>query len=244
MPQDEDMYFNYPDDYEEYDEDDFFYHMYFDEVSTTPLPDEFYDILQSVSAGSNPQPVNYPEYSYLDYLNDRTIGGPANFSAVSLRNPNATTSRPVRTPPTFPPRRRARLPFKKRRKPAPPSVTESATDPLPRSNRYLRNGKKSRWRRTARRSGNRRRRQKNRRRRKRKKVVDPRIVGILDRRIPTLFRQAAFVKISLASFVVLSTGVTNAIPIGRKKIIPLYKGVVQVYGNTHRYIEHYNRMKM
>lgn len=56
----------------DYDEDDFFYHMYFDEVSTTPLPEEFYDILESVSAGSNPQPAAYPDY--FDYfLNEERI---------------------------------------------------------------------------------------------------------------------------------------------------------------------------
>lgn len=37
----------------DYDEDDFFYHQYFDEVSTTATPDEFYDILES---------ANYPDY--------------------------------------------------------------------------------------------------------------------------------------------------------------------------------------
>ena len=50
------------DEYEDYDEDDFFYHMYFDAVSTTPLPDEFYDIF-TISTGGNPQQVsNYPDY--------------------------------------------------------------------------------------------------------------------------------------------------------------------------------------
>ena len=48
------MYFEY-EDTEEYDEDDFFYHMYFDEVTTTALPDEFYDILDAVSGDSDSQ---------------------------------------------------------------------------------------------------------------------------------------------------------------------------------------------
>ena len=45
----------------DYDEDDFFYHLYFDEVSTTPIPDEFYDLLES---------SNYPDY--FDYF-DKSI---------------------------------------------------------------------------------------------------------------------------------------------------------------------------
>ena len=43
----------YGDGYDEYDEDDFFYHMYFDEVSTTHIPPEFYDLLESVSLSPN-----------------------------------------------------------------------------------------------------------------------------------------------------------------------------------------------
>ena len=60
-------------DHEEYGEyleydgyDDFFYHMYFDEVSTTPLPEEFYDILESVSHSGGDNVSNYPDY--FDYI--------------------------------------------------------------------------------------------------------------------------------------------------------------------------------
>ena len=67
---------------------------------------------------------------------------------------------------------------------------------------------------TKRRRYKKRRRNKNKNKTKRKKIIDPRIVGILDRRVPTEFRQSPFITISLASFVVLSTGVTNLIPQG------------------------------
>ena len=40
-------------------------------MSTTPLPDGFYDILESVSGGSNPQVLNYPDYA-IDYLANRS----------------------------------------------------------------------------------------------------------------------------------------------------------------------------
>jgi hypothetical protein len=70
MPADYDMYFDYKN---EYNEDDFFYHMYFDEVSTTPLPDEFYDILHSVSTGVKaPIVAKSPDYESL--LANRNIG--------------------------------------------------------------------------------------------------------------------------------------------------------------------------
>ena len=62
---DEDFYASYGvDDYEGWDEDDFFYHQYFDEVSTTPIPDEFNDLLESVA--NNNQAANYPDY--FDYF--------------------------------------------------------------------------------------------------------------------------------------------------------------------------------
>ena len=48
----------------DYDKDDFFYNQYFDEVSTTPIPDEFYDLLDSVS--NNNQGANYPDF--FDYF--------------------------------------------------------------------------------------------------------------------------------------------------------------------------------
>ena len=55
---------DYYDYYEGWDEDDFFYHQYFDEVSTTPIPDEFYDLLES---------SNYPDYFdyFVKSINDR-----------------------------------------------------------------------------------------------------------------------------------------------------------------------------
>jgi hypothetical protein len=70
MPANYDMYFDYKN---EYNEDDFFYQMYFDEVSTTPLPDEFYDILLSVSNGVKaPIVAKSPDYESL--LANRNIG--------------------------------------------------------------------------------------------------------------------------------------------------------------------------
>ena len=73
------MYEEYS-DYIEYDEDDFFYHMYFDEVSTTPLPSEFYDILETVSGGNKaPAVVDYPNYG--DLFNNRK----ANFTLDGFR---------------------------------------------------------------------------------------------------------------------------------------------------------------
>ena len=60
----------YDGDYEGYDEDEFFYHMYFDEVSTTPVPEEFYDILEYVSNSEGNSFSNYPDY--FDYIR----GGP------------------------------------------------------------------------------------------------------------------------------------------------------------------------
>ena len=50
---------------------------------------------------------------------------------------------------------------------------------------------------------------------KRKRVKDARVVGILDRRVPIAFRQSDFISISLAKFVVLSTGVNGARLIGK-----------------------------
>ena len=47
------------------------------------------------------------------------------------------------------------------------------------------------------------------------KQSDPRIAGILDRRVPELFRVTPFVTISLTKFVILSTGSTP-ITAGRK----------------------------
>ena len=67
MPEEYGMYNG---DYEGYDEDEFFYHMYFDEVSTTPVPEEFYDILEYVSNSDGNSFSNYPDY--FDYIR----GGP------------------------------------------------------------------------------------------------------------------------------------------------------------------------
>ena len=67
MPEEYGMYNG---DYEGYDEDEFFYHMYFDEVSTTPVPEEFYDILEYVSNSEGNSFSNYPDY--FDYIR----GGP------------------------------------------------------------------------------------------------------------------------------------------------------------------------
>ena len=117
------------------------------------------------------------------------------------------------------------------------------------SSRFSRNRKLARWRRDTHDSKNalsqaskrkqKRLRIKNRRRRKRIKNKnnrrqDPRIVGILDRRIPEEFRQAEFITISLTKFVVLSTGVT-AITQGWQSIFYIFYSPY-IHLHIHQYI--------
>ena len=191
---------------EEYDEDDFYYHMYFDEVSTTPLPiDDFYDILESVSAGSEPQvlsppssekPPDYTDYfggydyefdltktlnDTLEYFRDRVPRRVAGHNSTTRNGRN--NGKMLRLKRDTQPRDKNALSLAQKRQ--------------------LINAKKS---------GKRLRIKVNHKRNRvrRRKVNDPRVIGILDRRTPELFRQSPFVTISLTKFVVLSTGVTNA----------------------------------
>jgi hypothetical protein len=243
MPADYDMYFDYKN---EYNEDDFFYHMYFDEVSTTPLPDEFYDILHSVKASSG---LDSPDYASL--LSNRKIGrqnitlkaaavaggSPTWVAAAAILEDAAATADPdpVISTTQFNVGRNVTQ-FGRRA-----GEEEGKEEP-----RAARNSKQSRWRRSAssrntiRRTaaaenkkkhpaaatkkgkgqnlkwtlsskGTRRREQARRRRRKKKKQKqDPRIVGILDLRVPAYFKTNIFVPILLESFIVLSTGVAPA----------------------------------
>ena len=203
------MYFN---EYEapDYDEDDFFYHMYFDEVSTTPLPiDQIYDILESVSAGSNPDVITSPDdYDYnLDDYSDYNLDSYPSYSDYYDLGTKALND----TLDFF----RNRIPRRQRQR----------QPRMPRTN-----GKMARWKRDVngvrkrskrsvsdnnyKKTGKRLRIKKvninNKRNKIRRKVVnDPRVIGILDRRIPPVFRQSEFVTISLTKFVVLSTGVTQ-----------------------------------
>ena len=204
-------------EYENYDEDDFFYHMYFDEVSTTPLPEEFYDILESVSAGSNPQPAAYPDY--FDYfLNEERIRqANEEETTTEISSRQSKNSRYLRWKKsaginqTRPAGSRRNSKFMK-------SIKQSSGGPRPsrpnskvRSKRSPGRGKKVKkhWKKELLKL---RRRKKRRRESKAGKRFSRGrgIIGILDRRIPAQFRQADFISISLASFVILSTGVTTS----------------------------------
>ena len=251
------MYFDYKN---EYNEDDFFYHMYFDEVSTTPLPDEFYDILHSVSGGNKPPVVESLDYASL--LGNRNIGhrnistaditaaGTAAWAAAGSAAGSATGSEDETAGDTI-----ATL----------SDVVEVATDPAPaisvtqfnvgrnitqfgrkaarieanKPPRSARNSKRTRWRRHAAAGRRRDQRKKDTKKskqvnsakkqklkwtmsskekrkkgqqagKKKKKKQDPRIVGILDLRVPANFKTNFFVPILLESFIVLSTGVAPA----------------------------------
>ena len=197
---------------EEYDEDDFYYHMYFDEVSTTPLPiDDFYDILESVSAGSEPQvltpPASEDPPDYTDYFGDygdydfgnydydltKTLNDTLEYfrNRVPRRVAGNKTSRTGRNNGKM-------LRFKRDTQPREKNAMSRA------KRRKLINGKKAGKRLRITKVNNQRNRV------RRRKVNDPRVIGILDRRTPELFRQSSFVTIKLTKFVVLSTGVTNA----------------------------------
>ena len=203
----------------DYDEDDFFYHMYFDEVSTTPLPEEFYDILESVSAGSNPQPAAYPDY--FDYfLNEERIRQANEGETTTERSSRQSkNSRYLRwknsangTSQTRPAEsRRRNSKFMKSTK----QSTSLDQPPRPKSKvrtkRSPGRGKKVKkhWKKELLKL---QRRKKRRRQSKAGKRFSRGrgVIGILDRRIPPQFRQADFITISLASFVILSTGVTTS----------------------------------
>lgn len=202
--------------YEGYDEDEFFYHMYFDEVSTTPLPEEFYDILESVSNSGGDYVSNYPDY--FDYILKSGLGSNTSDSEIStqpsLRQSKNTSYLQFGDENTFKnPRRNSKFMKLKQRNgknseqkirgkrsvtPKHSEIETFSVSPV----RTKRSSVKSKKR--------------NKRRhwlgfRKRKQVA-PGVIGILDRnRPPGLFRQSEFVTIKLASFVVLSTGVTNVL---------------------------------
>ena len=203
----------------DYDEDDFFYHMYFDEVSTTPLPEEFYDILESVSAGSNPQPAAYPDY--FDYfLNEERIRQANEGETTTERSSRQSkNSRYLRwknsangTSQTRPAEsRRRNSKFMKSTKQSTSLDQPSRPKSIVRTKRSPGRGKKVKkhWKKELLKL---QRRKKRRRQSKAGKRFSRGrgVIGILDRRIPPQFRQADFITISLASFVILSTGVTTS----------------------------------
>ena len=204
---DEDNYAMYGiDDYEGYDEDDFFYHMYFDEVSTTPIPDEFYDLLESVA--SNNQGANYPDY--FDYF-DKSIRNRTSDESDTTTVSSARQSKNTRY-----------LNFEKsnrasRRNSKFLSMKSDAQMPHSRLSKVMRGHSsesvKVRSKRTAMKRNLKRARQREARIRSGLRIVrngSP-VIGILDRRVPrnSFFRQGEFLPIALTKFVVLSTGVTS-----------------------------------
>ena len=210
MPEEYGMY----DEYEGYDEDEFFYHMYFDEVSTTPLPDEFYDILESVSNSGGNSFSNYPDY--FDYILKSGLRANTSDSETSTQ-PSPRQSKNKRYlqfgDETNLKKSRRNSKFMKykqregendadRTKIIGKRSADSEDVALVRVKRAFRGNKKNK-------------NKKNKKRRqgfRKRKQIEPGIIGILDRRIPIFFRQSAFVTIALTRFVVLSTGVTT----GRK----------------------------
>ena len=218
MPEEYGMYNG---DYEGYDEDEFFYHMYFDEVSTTPVPEEFYDILEYVSNSEGNSFSNYPDY--FDYIRGgaslaRNTSDSELSTLPSLRqnknkrylhfgdlshNKNST-------------RRNSKfLQFKKRKEAASETKTLSKRPAsFPTSGTTSRNFSSDvahvRTKRASKNKKNKKRKKKNARGGFRKrKQLERGIIGILDRRIPVFFRQSPFVSIALTQFVILSTGVTT-----------------------------------
>lgn len=204
---DDDFYAMYGvDEYEGYDEDDFFYHMYFDEVSTTPIPDEFYDLLESVA--NNNQALNYPDY--FDYF-DKSIRNRTSEESDSTTVKSARQSKNTRY-----------LNFEKSNKGSRrnskflnmKSDTKIHHSRLSKAMReHSSDLVKVRSKRTALKRNLKRTRHREARMRSGLRIVrngSP-VIGNLDRRIPrnSLFRQGEFLTIALTKFVVLSTGVTS-----------------------------------
>ena len=204
---DDDFYAMYGvDDYEGYDEDDFFYHMYFDEVSTTPIPDEFYDLLESVA--SNNQAANYQDY--FDYF-DKSIRNRTSDESDTTTVRSARQSKNTRYL-NFEKSKRA-----SRRNSKFLSLKSDAKMHHSRLSKVMRDQSsesvKVRSKRTAMKSNLKRARQREARIRSGLRIVrngSP-VIGILDRRTPrnSFFRQGEFLAIALTKFVVLSTGVTS-----------------------------------
>jgi len=201
----------------EYDEDDFFYHMYFDEVSTTPLPDEFYDILESVSAGSNPQPAAYPDY--FDYfLNEKKIKN-VEETTTEISSRQSKNTRYLRWKNSRG-RNQTRPSSSRRNSKYMKSIKHGLSrPPAPRPNSKLTRSRRSlgktrkvkQWEKHLRLNKKKTRRfRKAGRRFRQGRGTGRGIIGILDRRVPPQFRQAEFITISLATFVILSTGVTTS----------------------------------
>ena len=205
----EDFYGMYGvDDYEGYDEDDFFYHMYFDEVSTTPIPDEFYDLLESVA--SNNQGANYPDY--FDYF-DKSIK-----NRTSDDESDITTVRSARQS-----KNTRYLNFEKSKRASRRNSKFLSMKSDANMQHHSRLSKvmnyssiesvKVRSKRTARKRNLKRARQREARIRSGLRIVrnGAPVIGILDRRTPrnSFFRQGEFLSIALTKFVVLSTGVTS-----------------------------------
>ena len=197
------MYDNYADYGDDYDDEDFFYHMYFDEVSTTPIPEEFYDLLESVSnSDSDYFGVNdyFGGYDYgLRFRNSSETTTQASsrrskntkylnlFSDKSSQRRNSKYLRAVKSDVSM------------RDGSVRRSLNDSKRDKSVklRSKRSMKNKKKSAKGKKLK-AGFRKRKQ-----------ISPGVIGILDRRIPLFFRQSPFVTIALTKFVILSTGVTT-----------------------------------
>ena len=214
----------YNGDYEGYDEDEFFYHMYFDEVSTTPVPEEFYDILEYVSNSDGNSFSNYPDY--FDYIRGgaglaRNKSDSELSTQPSLRqNKNKRYLQFGDLKNNNNSRRNSKfLQFKKRKEAASETKAlskRSASLPasgISKTSKKLSSG--ATHVRSKRASKNKKQKKKNQKKKKgrvgfrKRKQLDPGVIGILDRRIPVFFRQSPFVSIALTQFVILSTGVTT-----------------------------------
>ena len=191
------MYDNY-DDYDDYDDEDFFYHMYFDEVSTTPIPEEFYDLLESVSNSDS----DY--FGVNDYFGGYDYGLRFRNSSETTTEASSRRSKNTKYLNLFSKKSSQRRNSKylrttSRNDSVRRKLNDSKSDHSVklRSKRSMKNKKKSAKGKKLK-AGFRKRKQ-----------ISPGVIGILDRRIPLFFRQSPFVTIALTKFVILSTGVTT-----------------------------------
>ena len=219
MPEEYGMY----DEYEGYDEDEFFYHMYFDEVSTTPLPDEFYDILESVSNSGDNSFSNYPDY--FDYVLKSGARSNTSDSEISTE-PSIRQSKNKRylnfgdeSSPGKSRRNSKFLKFKRRREENNSAGSSRGKRSIfpPSSGKHKSSGEDLVRKKRSSKGHKNRKHKKSKKTRlgfRKRKQIEPGVIGILDRRVPVFFRQSPFVTIALTQFVVLSTGVTT----GRRRV--------------------------
>ena len=215
MPEEYGMYNG---DYEGYDEDEFFYHMYFDEVSTTPVPEEFYDILEYVSNSDGNSFSNYPDY--FDYIRGGPGLGRNNSESDLTTQPSLRQNKNKRylqfgdlnNNNNNNSRRNSKfLQFKRRKEAASEAKAISKRSAsLPKTSKKL--SSEAAHVRTKRASKKKNKKNKKKKAKvgfRKRKQLEPGVIGILDRRIPIFFRQSPFVSIALTQFVILSTGVTT-----------------------------------